>query len=333
VNKPPATATLRLPQHQLEAFARDAALAFGLPEPRAELLARLLVENDVRGVFSHGTQLLRRYHREFSESGLNPRADPHVAHETPNSVLMDGEDGLGYFPAYDGTLKAIEKAEQQGMAAMVSRNHGHFGAAGIYARLTLDRDLLTFVTSGMNFKAHPDRSVKLAAGASPMAFSAPALEEPALLFDFGTTHGMSGRNRSNPVIEEAGERLELLPFIMRSLGLGMVCQSWGGFLAGLSSHPDGHERTYRDASQGAMLFTFKISLFQDPTTFKREMDSYARRVRQMKPLPGTSAAHLPGGVEAEREVEYREHGIPIGEKHLERMQKVADELGITPPWQ
>ena len=64
--------------------------------------------------------------------GLNPRPNVRLVQETPTSLVMDGDSGLGYFPAYQGTLRAIEKAKQQGMAAMVTRNHGHIGAAGIY---------------------------------------------------------------------------------------------------------------------------------------------------------------------------------------------------------
>src|SRR5262249_7563411 len=148
--------------------------------------------------------------------------------ETPTSLVMDGDFGLGYFPAYEGTLKAIEKAKQQGMAAMVTRNHGHIGAAGVFARMTLAHDLLTVVTSGVQLDLHAGDTVIRAAGGSPMSFSAPALNEPPLVLDCGVTHGIQG----NP--PDRDELTRLAPgVVLRAIGFGTICQAWGGLLAGL----------------------------------------------------------------------------------------------------
>jgi len=57
-----------------------------------------------------------------------------------------------------------------------------------------------------------------------------------------------------------------------------------------------------------------------------------RYVRQLQPLEGFDEAYLPGGVEAARERAYREQGIPVGPEHQERLEEIADELGLGVPW-
>ena len=52
----------------------------------------------------------------------------------------------------------------------------------------------------------------------------------------------------------------------------------------------------------------------------------------LQPLEGFDEAYLPGGVEAAREREYSEQGIPVGPEHQQRLQELADEFGLTAPW-
>lgn len=107
-----------------------------LPED-ADLLARLLVENDLRCVFSHGSYGAVRYVRLMLAGRVNPRPKLRIVEESATTLVMDGDGGLGYLPCHRGTELAIAKAREYGTAAMTSRNHHHFGAAGIYSRMAV----------------------------------------------------------------------------------------------------------------------------------------------------------------------------------------------------
>ncbi len=328
MNRPTADA-IRVAPARLERWAHAVARSAGMPEDRAGLLARLLVENDLRGVFSHGTSQLLRYIREIARGDLNPAPVVRRVSESPTSVLLDGDGGLGYFPAYEGTLLAIEKAREHGMAAMVSRNHGHIGAAGIYTRLPLQHDLIAFATSGVQLDLKPGNPVYSAAGQSPISFSAPGLEEPPLVLDCGVTHGLQGH--APPHRDRIAE---LEPGVaLRAIGFGTICQAWGGLLSGLPVDGARANRIHAAANQGALLFVCRISLFLDPETFKREIDDYMRRVREnLVPIPNTEGAFLPGNPEADRERTWRREGIPLGERHRHRLETVAAETGVGVPW-
>lgn len=326
MNLPPSS-FIRVPVAALEHLVGQLGLAAGLPDERSALLAQLLSANDARGVFSHGTVQMATYARLLREGTLNPRPALTLVKETPTSVLIDGDGGLGYFPSWDATEQVIAKAKAAGIAVGLTRNHGHFGAAGLYARRTLPHELLCFVTSGHQLHLLPGQDIAAAGGGSPMTFSAPAGEETSLLLDFGTMHdfylGSAGREK---VIEAAPGLL------FRALGLAAVCQSWGGFLAGVPVDPTRAQRVWPGANQGSLIIAFRIDLFAEPADFKREMDEYIRAVRQLTPVAGFSQSHLPGGIEAVREEEFRTLGVPVSEGHRQRLEAVSAEFGVTLPW-
>ena len=327
MNLPPET-SLRVPFQDMQEFVSRAGQRVGLPKVRSDLLADLLVANDLRGVFSHGTRQIATYALLMRDRRLNNDPQVQVVHETPVSLHVDGDGGLGYFAAYDGTTALIEKIGQQKIGVLLTSNHGHFGAAGLYSRLTLAHDLLCFVTSGHQLNLSPGGPIFGAAGGSPMSFSAPTDREDPVVLDFGAMHDLYSRS---PYRDEIARKAPGLVF--RSIGTGAICQSWGGLLAGVPIDPTRATRTYPGANQGSLVFAFHISLFMPPEQFKREMDEYVRRVRSLQPLEGFDQAYLPGGVEAARERAYRQEGIPVGQDHQERLQALADELGLDVPWE
>lgn len=325
MNLEPENAT-RVAADALRGLAFRALHAAGLVASRAELLSRLLVENDLRGVNSHGTARLPRYCHDLQAGVLNPDPAVRVVRETANSLLVDGDGGLGYFPAYEGTLRLIDKAVAEGIAILLTRNHNHIGAAGIYSRMTLPHDLLCYVTSGHQLRLRPGDPIHAVAGGSPMSFSAPAAEEDPLVLDFGAMHDLYVHD---PHRDEIGA---LAPgLVLRSIGLGAICQAWGGLLSGLTVDPARSQRRWAGGNQGALMVAWRIDLFMDPAEYRREIDAYVRATRQMAPLPGLQP-YLPGGPEAEKERRYAVEGIPLGEEHRRALEALAEELHLLPPW-
>lgn len=326
MNIPPST-FVRVPGDALRDLVLRLGVASGLAPGRAALLADLLAANDLRGVFSHGTVQIATYARLMRDGVLNPRPELTAPRESPTSVLVDGDGGLGYFPSWEMTGRVIEKATAQGVAVGLTRNHGHFGAAGIYARRTLPHDLLCFVTSGHQLHLHPGAEIGTAGGGSPMSFSAPGDREPSILVDFGTMHDLYPGSPFREAIAR------LTPgIVFRALGLAAICQSWGGFLAGVPADPERAERAWSGANQGSLVIAFRIDCFAEPADFKREIDDYVRQVRRLKPLEGFDQSLLPGAIELQREQEFGEAGVPVGPEHRRRLEEVAAEFGEAVPW-
>ncbi len=326
MNIPPET-NVRVDAAAMERFATELAAAAGMPAERAALLAELLTANDLRGVLSHGTQQLATYVRLVRDGSLNPAPEPAVVRETANSLLVDGDGGLGYFAAAEGTRRLLDKAVDSDVAVLVTRQHGHFGAAGLYARMTLGHDVLCFVTSGHQLDLTPGDPVYNAAGGSPMAFTAPTSEEDPLVLDFGTMHDLYADSPHRDEIAALAPGL-----VHRAIGMGAVCQAWGGLLAGVPLDPTRAERRWPGANQGSMVVVLRIALFAEPEQFKAEMDAYVRAVGTLRPLTDGRGTYLPGGIEAARERASRADGIPVGAEHRGLLGAAAAELGVPVPW-
>ena len=67
----------------------------GLKYPResAEITAEVLVEADARGHASHGVARVSMYANEVWDGKNIPEARPEIVHETPISLVVQGEQG------------------------------------------------------------------------------------------------------------------------------------------------------------------------------------------------------------------------------------------------
>ncbi len=323
----PPTEFLLVSHDLLRTFATQAFERVGMPPEQATFLADLLVTNDLRGVFSHGTQQVPRYVAHFRDGELTPVSTVTTISESPTTLVLDGGGGLGYFPCYQSTERLIAKALTSGIAVGTTRNHGHFGAAGIYARLPLPKDLFCYVTSGHQLNLHPGDFVMSAAGGSPMAFGIPTDTEPPFVLDFGAIHDMYKN------YEEMIPIVEMVPStVLRSFGLGCACQALGGLLCGVPLDVERAERTWSGANQGSFIIVVDIKQLFPIATFKAEMDAYSRRVRSLKPFHGIDQALLPGEIEWQRERKFAAEGIPLSPHHANALRKVASELDLSVGW-
>jgi LDH2 family malate/lactate/ureidoglycolate dehydrogenase len=319
---------IRVPAAVLHELVGTLAERAGAGEAQAVLLADLLISNDLRGVFSHGSRQIKDYARLFRDGRLNPRPQVRTISESAATLLLDGDAGLGYFPSWETAHRLVAKAREVGVGVGVTRNHGHFGGAGLYTRVAAAAGLIGYDTSGHQLLLEPGQGQIQAAGGSPMSFAIPAGEEPPLVLDFGAIHDLYN-------LTEARQRemIEQLPSTLyRSFGLGTVCQVLGGFLAGVPLDEARAVKSFPGANQGALFVFIDPARFIDPAILARELDAYHRMVAQLEPFAGSDRATLPGRLEWEREREWAAEGVPVGPRHREELAEVAAEFGVAVPW-
>ena len=257
---------------------------------------------------------------------MNPCPRARLVDEGPTTFAVAGDGGLGYFAAQLAALELVGRARTAGVAVAVTRNHGHIGAAGLYARMLAAAGLIGYVTSGHQLRLTPGEKFTHAAGGSPHSFSVPTGAEPPFVLDFGAMHDLYDG-------DSHGEELfRLAPgLVLRSIGLGAVCQALGGLLAGVPADPARAEHRFAGADQGAFLLAVDVERFQPLDRLRAEMDEYIRCVHRLAPPPGADAAMLPGEPEWRREGAWTVEGIPVGAEHLRVLQAIATETGVAPP--
>ncbi|HEY8602068.1 MAG TPA: Ldh family oxidoreductase [Thermomicrobiales bacterium] len=319
---------IRVPAATLRELVRTLAERAGADEAQAALLAELLVSNDLRGVFSHGSRQMIDYARLLRDGRLNPRPRVQILNESAATLLVDGDAGLGYFPCWEAAHRLVTKAREIGVAVAVTRNHGHFGAAGLYTRVAAAAGLIGYDTSGHQLLLQPGQGQIQAAGGSPMSFAIPAGEEPPLVLDIGAIHDLYN-------ISEERQRMmleELPSTLYRSFGLGTVCQVLGGFLGGVPLDEARATRAFPGANQGSLIVFIDPARFIDPAILQHEVDEYHRVLTQLVPFAGTERATLPGRLEWERERRWATEGVPVGSRHREELDIIAAEFGVSVPW-
>ncbi len=329
----PDPPTLRLPNypppHGIRVPAADmrrltAALLdrAGMPREQAGRLAALLVECDLRCVFSHGTKHVAHYVRLMRDGRVNPAPEVRVVDESGTTAVLDGDGGLGHFPCHRGMEMAVARARAHGLGAVTTGNHHHIGSAGLYSRMALQADCIGLAASSVRYPMDPDDLVLSAAGASPLSVAVPADAQPPLVLDMGAH-----------MLPHEPELLERFPRVFfKSLGLGAVLQVLGGVLAGIHRPELQAPQSPWVSDQGGFVAAIAIDRFMPVAGFKADMDGYVARARRMRPFPGVDRAELPGGLEWRWERDHARDGIPVGREHREVLERIAAEIGVATPF-
>src|SRR5262245_9287898 len=122
--------------------------AWGMSEPHADTTAEMMLETDLRGVDSHGISMLPTYDREFRSGRLNMRPIFKTVREGPAMALIDADASLGHPVSAHAMNLAVDKCRAMGVAVVSVFNSHHFGAAGCYSKIAVDRGMIGMVTSG-----------------------------------------------------------------------------------------------------------------------------------------------------------------------------------------
>src|SRR5580700_9347853 len=118
----------------LTAWAATLLEAATFPRPTARLVAASLVAANLRGVDSHGVQLLPYYVEQVERGDMNPAAEGRVVSESGACLLYDGANGAGQQVATVCCGHAVRLARKHGISIVTARESNHFGAAAYWGQ-------------------------------------------------------------------------------------------------------------------------------------------------------------------------------------------------------
>jgi len=342
----------------LKGFVARVLEKVGVAPADAAIVADVLVAADLRGIESHGVARLESYYVSRIRAGqIEPTPTVSTVRETATSLLIDAGNGLGH-PVSKRTMEQLlDKAAVSGAAFGAVRNSNHYGIAGYYAMMALDRDMIGIASTNTVRYGAPTYGRDLLLGTNPLAFAIPAKEEPAFVLDFATTTVPKGKlevytrkeKQLNPgwAIDENGfETLDpkialkgaLLPLGgygvdnggHKGYGLGLLVDilcgvlSGGAFGAGLPLPTDGPQ----PGKISHFFAAFKIDGFRDPAQFKADMDTELRAFKNSAKSPGQERIYVAGEIEVEKTAYNRKHGVPVHVKVWDGLEKLAAELAL-----
>lgn len=346
----------------LRKFALEVFTKLGMSEDNAEITTYVLLASDRRGIASHGVARLKRYMDGIQKGTMKPKAEPTIIKETPTTLLIDGNAGLGQVISVKAMRKVIEKAEASGMAAAVIRNSNNYGIAGYCAMMALEHDLIGFSATNSAPLVLPTFGKDAALGTNPIAIAVPALEERPFVLDMSTSIVPRGKlevysrlgkempqtwatdetgvSTTDParvlknLLERAGGGLAPLGGTgeegrgYKGYDLAAVVEILSGGLSLASMGTEVYSRKGEPPDVCHFLAALDPAAFGDIAEFKKRMDSFIRMLKDTPKAEGAERIWVAGEKEAEAEARNQTE-VDIDDPTLENLHKIAEELGLS----
>jgi LDH2 family malate/lactate/ureidoglycolate dehydrogenase len=342
------------PEASLRRFAEEVLLALGASREEAEIIADGVI---TASLWYHpgqgqGLEKLLRYRRRLREGGLVADAPMRWEREGPAYGLLDAARGFGYVAAQRAMLKAVDKAQQTGIAMVWVRNSNHFGIAGYHALAAARRGMIGWSMTNARSEMAPWGSAKPVLATNPwgLAVPTPGSAQGPIVLDMALT--MSGKGmmrwyleqgRSMPAswaLTPAGEVTTdpaaamdgpMLPIgEYKGYGLSLITDVLTGVMSGakfgLSVFQD--EQHY---DVGHLMMAFDPTMFMPRERFDERLEQLIAEVKGAPPIDPERPVLLPGDLEHARSERRRREGVPVARASAAALRELAQELGVPCP--
>lgn len=332
----------------------ESALQIKISDSDAALIADTLVESDLRGVYSHGIQIMPRYIRGLSD-GINPRPTITKIVDAGALVTLDGGGGMGQIVSFEGMNIAIERARVHGIGSVTVRNSNHMGALSYYGAMAAKEGMIGMCFSNAPAIMAPWGGITETLGNNPACFSVPAGKSYPIILDMAVS--TAARNKVR-VAAAKGEKLPagwaldkegqpttdpdvalaglLAPMAQaKGFGLAVVIESLTSILGGGLIGKDVPRDTlfsidvFKPVHVSHYFQAIDVSKLMDLDEFKSRVDELSDQVHETEMASNTDAVYMPGEIEFLTKEDRKKNGIPISSAVLSTLDRIADEIGIS----
>ncbi len=354
----PAPDSIYIPSESLRSFMERVFAALGVPAEDARITADVLLEADLRGIDSHGIGRLSIYVDRLRSGSQNPKAPLALVSEAPGTALLDGGSGMGQVIAVRAMELAIRKAKETGIAGVAARNSSHFGFAGYFPLMAADKGMIGMAFTNARPSICPTFGTEPMLGTNPIAFAAPTDLDFPFLFDAATSIIQRGtvelhdrlhvRLPENLVIGPSGESLSdpagILQGMLKDsaalLPLGGRGEEGGGhkgyglailveiLSAALQNGP--YLKHVTGVGMGHFFLAIDISKFLPVETFRKITGAILRDLQNSRKEPGRDRIFVSGEKEHLTRLERRKTGIPLPPDFVEKLRRMAGQVGVEP---
>src|SRR6202041_2743016 len=144
-----------------------------------------LVSSNLRGVDSHGVQLLIWYTEQIAAGNVDVHRAGHIASENGACIVYDGDHAIGQLVSDTCCDHAVRLARDHGLGLVVARNSTHFGAAAWWAQKLARENLLGIVMCNATALVAPWQGRDKMLGTNPICMAVPGPK--TFLLDMATT--------------------------------------------------------------------------------------------------------------------------------------------------
>ena len=331
----------RYAANDLRHFVTEVFVRLDVPPEDARTGAETLVHADLLGIDSHGVAHVARhpgYVPGLRGGWVKARPDVRVLRETPSTVVLDGDGGLGVAVAPRAMARAIDKAAATGSGFAAVRNSRHIGAAAHYSLMALERGMIGIaMCNGPGTAMAPTFGREARLSTNPMSVAAPVGDGPPFMMDFGTTvvAEMAARNRG-PWLRDWPSTITRLWAADPPLGGDAETSPAGTLRRDGRRHAGNPPRAPGTGMlgfqvQGVFLGAWQVEAFLPLGDFTSTLDKALDALRETPPVDPRQRVLTPGEREWSTQEERSRLGIPLHPTVAEELREVGRELDVTFP--
>lgn len=347
-------------------FMVDVFKAYGVPEEDAKICTDVLLESDRRGIESHGCNRFKPIYLDRIKNGtLLPVTNIEIVKDTPTTVVMNANDGMGMVASYRMMEMLIEKAKTYGMAGGTIYNSTHYGIAGYWSTMAEKAGMIGITGTNARPSVAPTFGVEPMMGTNPLTFTMPTDEEFPFNFDCATSTVQNGKiefyerlGEPTPpglVVTEDGGTMTDSGQILRDmrqgkcalLPLGGLGEETGGYKgygfttiveilsAALAGGPYMKDLGGRDENGnskmyhlGHFFFVINPEFFMGLDTFKETAGGICRGLRNSKKAADAERIYTAGEKEYLAWLDRKDKGVPVSESIQKEFIALRDECGL-----
>ncbi|KAL2817258.1 Malate/L-lactate dehydrogenase [Aspergillus cavernicola] len=335
---------------ELESFVHRILVGNGVTEKHASTVADCLVQADLRGVDTHGSNRIPSYMQRIRQKVLDPSASPELQEITPVAALVDGKNAFGFVSAHLAMQKAIKMAEVFGLGLVSVKNSNHFGMSAWLVQQAIDAGMmsLVFTNSSPALPVWGGKSKLM--GVSPIACGAPAGNERPFILDMAPSVAARGKiykalrrgekiptdwalDSEGNMTDDPAKALEGVMLPMggpKGSALAIMMDVFSGVFSGsaFAGNVTGPYDPSKPADVGHFLMAIKPDLFVSLDDFKDRMDYLYQRVVGSDKMGGVDRIYYPGEIEQITREKRLLEGIPFTELEIESLNKEAELVGV-----
>jgi LDH2 family malate/lactate/ureidoglycolate dehydrogenase len=335
-----------VPVTELTRFCERILTSAGVPPHKAEITAACLVASSLRGVDSHGIQLLPFYIDQLLAGEMDAQTDGCVVTETGSCLTFDGRNGIGQWVAEICCGHAVRIARQQGMAMVVARESNHFGAAAWWAQKMRAAGQIGIVMCNASPLVPPWQGKEGRTGTNPICMSVPG---PWLL-DMATTTVAAGKifkaflngqpeipagwafdSEGLPTTSTAEAYKGMLMPLggYKGSGLAMMVEILSSVLSGgaMANEVGGIRFRGKTVRVSQMYMAIDVARFMPVEEFTARVTHLVQLMKSTPAAPGYDEVMVAGDPEWRMEAERRKNGIPIADGNWDALTKAAARAG------
>ena len=336
---------------KMKRFVKEILLKVDVREDVAGYVAEGLIQTSIRGVDSHGINLLPHYLKGVKGGRINPNPNYKFIRTSASTGTLDADHTFGHAAGIEAAKKAIELAKEAGTGHIAVYNSSHFGAAAYYALEIATHDMI-----GMSF-TNTDSLIKTYAGKraflgnNPICFAAPCKDEEPFCLDMATsvvTFNKIRQIREEEITTPAGigadsEGIEttnpdeirmLLPIGgYKGYGLSMAMEILCSLLTGMPYGPHIPKMFEAPMNQkrflGHFIVAIKIDCFQNKDIFKERLSLMMNELRNEVQFDKSIPIQVAGDPEKRSAEKRRKNGIPLRPTECETFKRISEEYSVN----